>query len=68
MGARFVRAGALDSATDIEPRAHIFAGEKVDWVTIPEGTPQFPGFYSGRDIVATFGEDSAARWRKAIGR
>jgi len=67
-GARFVRAGALDQATDIEPRAHIFTAEKVAWVTIPDGVPQFSGFYSGKDIVAAFGEDNALRWRKAIGR
>jgi len=67
-GARFVRAGTLDHADGVEPNAHIFAACKVPWLQIPEGVPQFPAFYSGKDIVPTFGEDGAARWRKALGR
>ena len=67
-GARFVRGGALDDPGGIEPNAHIFTASKLGWVSIPDGVPQFPGFYSGKDIVPTFGEEGAARWRKALGR
>jgi hypothetical protein len=67
-GARFVRAGSLDDPSQVEPGAHIFTATKLPWMQIPQGVPQFPGFYSGKDIVPTFGEEGAARWRKALGR
>jgi hypothetical protein len=67
-GARFVRGGTLDDTADISPNAHIFTASKLFWVTIPDEIPQFPGFYSGKDIVSAFGEEGAARWRKALGR
>jgi hypothetical protein len=67
-GALFVRAGTLDNPAAVTPRAHIYTESKLPWVTIPEGVPQFERFYSGKDMVSTFGEEGAARWRKAIGR
>ena len=67
-GARFVRGGTLDDPSGIAPDAHIFAAHKLPWVAIPQGVPQFPGFYSGKDIVPTFGEEGASRWKKALGR
>jgi hypothetical protein len=67
-GARFVRAGTLDDAGQVSPNAHIFTASKLAWLALPDGVPQFPGFYSGKDIVPTFGEEGAARWKKALGR
>jgi hypothetical protein len=67
-GARFIRAGAFDETSGIAPDAHIFTKHKLPWVAIPDETPQFPAFYSGRDVVRVFGEENAARWRKALGR
>lgn len=67
-GVRFVRGGTLDDPTLAVPRAHIWTESKAPWVAIPEGVPQFAQFYGGRDIVATFGEENAARWRAALGR
>ncbi|MCX7864799.1 MAG: GFA family protein [Novosphingobium sp.] len=67
-GARFVRGGALDKPQAIVPGAHIFTASKLPWVMIPEGVPRFEGFYSGRDIVPIFGEEGAARWKRALGR
>jgi len=67
-GVRFVRGGTLDNPDLAAPRAHIWTESKVPWVTIPEGVPQFTQFFSGKDIVPTFGEANAARWKAAIGR
>ncbi len=60
---RFVRAGTLDEPGAVTPHVHIFTDSKLPWVTIPEDTPQFPGFYSGKDLMQVFGEDRAARWK-----
>jgi hypothetical protein len=65
-GAHFVRAGTLDDPDQAVPRAHIWTESKVPWVVIPEGVPRFEQFYGGRDLMATFGEENAARWRKAL--
>jgi len=67
-GARFIRAGSLDEPPQAEPNAHIHTATKLAWVTIPDGIPQFQGFYSGKDIINVFGEDGAARWRKVMQR
>jgi hypothetical protein len=65
---RFVKGGTLDDSARVVPVAHIFTESKLPWVTIPEGAAQFPGFYSGRDLIPTFGEESAARWRAVLSR
>lgn len=67
-GARFVRGGTLDDPDLAAPRAHIWIESKVPWVAIPEGVPRFEQFFGGTDIVPTFGEENAARWKAAIGR
>lgn len=67
-GALFVRAGTLDDPSAVTPRAHIYTESKLPWVQIPEGVPQFERFYSGKDMVGTFGEENALRWRRAMGR
>jgi hypothetical protein len=67
-GVRFVRGWTLDDPDLAVPRAHIWTQSKLPWVAIPEGAAQFAQFYGGKDLVATFGEESAARWRAALGR
>ncbi len=66
--ARFVRAGTLDDPRGINPSAHIYTEAKLPWVAIPEGSEQFPAFYSGKDVVRVFGEEGAARWKAALTR
>ncbi len=64
----FIRAGTLDNPGKLTPNAHIFTETKLPWVIIPEGAPQFPQFYSGKDLIGIFGEENAARWRVVLGR
>jgi hypothetical protein len=47
---RFVRAGTLDEPTDVAPDVHIFTRSKVAWVTLPEGTPAFEGYYDENEL------------------
>ena len=61
--ASFVHVGALDDPNAFPPNVHIFTASKQQWVVLPEGMPTFDGFYSGRDVVAIYGEQCAARWR-----
>jgi hypothetical protein len=42
------------------PDVHIYVRSKVDWVTIPEGTPAFDEFY---DVGEVWPEASLARIR-----
>ena len=58
--ALFVRGGTLDEPRKLVPDVHIFVRSKVDWVTIPEGTPAFDEFY---DIDEVWPEASLARIR-----
>ena len=46
----FVRAGTLDDPTRIEPDVHIYTRSKVEWLTIPEGTPAFEEYYDERKL------------------
>ena len=39
----FIKAGTLDDATWLAPSTHIWVAEKLPWVSIPEGTTQYPG-------------------------
>ncbi|MEJ2409114.1 MAG: GFA family protein [Novosphingobium sp.] len=61
--AAFVRAGTLDDPDTCPPSVHIFTESKQPWVVIPEGSEQFPAFYTGKDVVRIYGEDGAARWK-----
>ncbi len=65
-GVRFVRGGTLDDPSQAIPRAHIWTESKAPWVTIPKGAARFEQFYGGKDLVATFGAENAARWRSAL--
>jgi len=47
---RFVRGGTLDDPTDIAPDVHIYTRSKVGWVTIPQGTPAFEGYYNPKQL------------------
>ena len=46
----FVRGGTLDDPSDITPDVHIFTRSKVDWVTLPPGTPAFDAFYDPAEL------------------
>jgi hypothetical protein len=37
----YVRSGTLDDSTTITPDVHIYTRSKVEWVTLPQGTPAF---------------------------
>jgi hypothetical protein len=41
-GIALVRAGTLDDAEHIAPRAHIWVKRKQPWIAIPDGMPQWP--------------------------
>jgi hypothetical protein len=58
--ALFIRGGTLDEPRTLVPDVHIFVRSKVDWVTIPEGTPAFDEFY---DVAEVWPEASLARIR-----
>jgi len=47
---RFVRGGTLDDPTSIAPDVHIYTRSKVDWVTLPEGTPAFEAYYDHKKL------------------
>lgn len=67
-GAWFLRAATLDEPDRVRPQVHIFTADKLPWLALADDIPQRPAFYSGRDLIGLFGEDSAARWRTVIGR
>ncbi|HEX6457291.1 MAG TPA: GFA family protein [Thermoleophilaceae bacterium] len=54
----FVRGGTLDHPTGIAPDVHIFTRSKVDWVSLPAGTPAFEKYY---DEQALWPEESLRR-------
>ena len=56
----FIRSGTLDEPRSLAPDVHIYVRSKVDWVTIPEGTPAFDAFY---DVDEVWSEASLARIR-----
>jgi len=58
--ALFIRGGTLDEPRTLVPDVHIYVRSKVDWVTIPEGTPAFDEFY---DVAEVWPEASLARIR-----
>ena len=47
---RFVRGGALDDPSSIEPDVHIFTRSKVRWVTLPDGVPAFDVYYDTKKL------------------
>ena len=46
----FVRGGTLDEPRSVTPDVHIFTRSKVDWVTLPEGTPAVEVFYDLQEL------------------
>ena len=46
-----VRAGTLDRTGSITPDVAIFTAEAMPWVSLPEGVPQFAGFYDAREVL-----------------
>lgn len=61
--AAFVRVGTLDDPDACPPDVHIYVESKQPWVMLPAGSEQFPGYYSGKEVVRIYGEDGAARWK-----
>ena len=57
----FVRVGTLDEPSLCPPDVHIFTASKQRWVTVPEGAPRFPEFYSDEDRARLFPQESYAR-------
>ena len=60
----FVRVGTLDDATLLEPDIHIFTSTKQPWITLPEGKPAVPEYYSAREMWPA---ESLARAKAARG-
>jgi len=60
----FVRVGTLDDATLLEPDIHIFTSTKQPWVTLPEGKPAVPEYYSAKEILPA---ENLARSKAARG-
>lgn len=65
--ANFIRVGTLDDPDALSPDVHIYVASKQPWVILPDDVEQFPGFYTGKDVVRLYGEDGAARWRALRG-
>jgi hypothetical protein len=38
----FIKAGTLDDPSWAEPKVHIWCEEKLDWLSLPEGSTQLP--------------------------
>jgi hypothetical protein len=47
---RFVRGGTLDQPTAVTPDVHIYTRSKVEWVTLPPGTPAFEEYYDTKTL------------------
>jgi hypothetical protein len=47
---RYVRAGTLDSPSEVRPDVHIFTRSKVGWITIPEPVPSFEIYYETKKL------------------
>ncbi|HEV2815316.1 MAG TPA: GFA family protein [Solirubrobacteraceae bacterium] len=47
---RFVRGGTLDDPRGVTPDVHIYTRSKVDWVTLPPGTPAFDVYYGPETV------------------
>jgi hypothetical protein len=46
-----VRVGTLDDASAVRPDAAIYAANKPDWAPLPEGVPQFKGYYNPAELL-----------------
>jgi hypothetical protein len=46
-----VRAGTLDHSAAVRPDAAIFVAERMPWVTLPEGIPQFETTYNAAELL-----------------
>ena len=46
----FVRGGTLDDPRSVRPGVHIFTRSKVDWVSLPPGTPAFEEYYDEEEL------------------
>ena len=46
-----VRAGTLDDPAVVRPDAAIFVAERMPWVTLPEGIPQFETTYNAAELL-----------------
>ena len=44
----FVRGGTLDTPAAVAPDVHIYTRSKLPWVTLPETTPAFEGYYDAK--------------------
>ncbi len=63
----FIRVGTLDDPDQCPPDVHIYTDSKQPWVLLPEATPRYAGFYPGRDVVAIYDEERAARMKALRG-
>jgi hypothetical protein len=62
---RYVRSGTLDDPTAIKPDVHIYTRSKVEWVTLPSGTPAFEEYYATEELWPT---ESYRRLEAALSR
>ena len=47
---RFVRVGTLDNPAALPPDVHIHVRSKLPWITLPESTPAFDGYYDSQTL------------------
>lgn len=47
-----IPAGTLDDPASITPDVVVYTESKMDWVTLPEGIPSFPGYYNPRETLS----------------
>jgi hypothetical protein len=64
-GLVYVRGGTLDETKELEPAAHIYTKSKQNWVSIPEGVPQFNEGYDNMEDL--WPKESIARVQALFG-
>lgn len=60
-----IRAGTLDEPDSVEPTAVVFAAERMPWVALPEGIPQFDAYYDPFELLP---EASLVRFKELLRR
>lgn len=60
-----IRAGTLDEPGSVTPSAVVFTAERMPWVALPEGIPQFEAYYNPFELL---GGNSLARFKELLRR
>jgi hypothetical protein len=49
----FVRVGTLDDPGALPPDVHIYVRSKLPWIALPQGAPEFDGYYDSAKLWPT---------------